>query len=144
MLFVGIDALPGKEYGVEQVITGVLDATFIYPTGGDKVIQIAMDILEKRPFERDTKLSTALVDKTNARVMQLQTDHITEQDGKIERLNNQIDDYLSRYSAQTMFLYACLIILVLFATLLAIIVRAYWTKNRMNMELSRQKQKLEE
>ena len=144
MLFVGIDALPGKEYGVEQVIGGVLDATFIYPTGGDKVVQVAMDILEKRPFERDNKLSTALVDKTNARVMQLQTDHITEQDGKIERLNNQIDEYLSRYSAQTMFLYACLIILLLFATLLAIIVRAYWMKNRMNLELSRQKKKLEE
>ena len=144
MLFVGIDALPGKEYGVEQIINGVLDATFIYPTGGDKVVQVAMDILEKRPYERDTKLSTALVDKTNARVMQLQTDHITEQDGKIERLNNQVDEYWSRYSAQTMFLYACLIILLLFAALLAIIVRAYWTKNRMNMELSRQKKKLEE
>ena len=144
MLFVGIDALPGKEYGVEQIINGVLDATFIYPTGGDKVVQVAMDILEKRPYERDTKLSTALVDKTNAWVMQLQTDHITEQDGKIERLNNQVNEYLSRYSAQTMFLYACLIILLLFAALLAIIVRAYWTKNRMNMELSRQKKKLEE
>lgn len=144
MLFVGIDALPGKEYGVEQIINGVLDATFIYPTGGDKIVQMAMDILEKRPYERDTKLSTALVDKTNARVMQLQTDHITEQDGKIERLNNQVNEYLSRYSAQTMFLYACLIILLLFAALLAIIVRAYWTKNRMNMELSRQKKKLEE
>ena len=144
MLFVGIDALPGKEYGVEQIINGVLDATFIYPTGGDKVVQVAMDILEKRPYERDTKLSTALVDKTNARVMQLQTDHITEQDGKIERLNNQVNEYLSRYSAQTMFLYACLIILLLFAALLSIIVRAYWTKNRMNMELSRQKKKLEE
>ena len=144
MLFVGIDALPGKEYGVEQIINGVLDATFIYPTGGDKVVQVAMDILEKRPYERDTKLSTALVDKTNARVMQLQTDHIAEQDGKIERLNNQVNEYLSRYSAQTMFLYACLIILLLFAALLAIIVRAYWTKNRMNMELSRQKKKLEE
>lgn len=144
MLFVGIDALPGKEYGVEQIINGVLDATFIYPTGGDKVVQVAMDILEKRPYERDTKLSTALVDKTNAQVMQLQTDHITEQDGKIERLNNQVNEYLSRYSAQTMFLYACLIILLLFAALLAIIVRAYWTKNRMNMELSRQKKKLEE
>lgn len=143
-MFVGIDALPGKEYGVEQIINGVLDATFIYPTGGDKVVQVAMDILEKRPYERDTKLSTALVDKTNARVMQLQTDHITEQDGKIERLNNQVNEYLSRYSAQTMFLYACLIILLLFAALLAIIVRAYWTKNRMNMELSRQKKKLEE
>lgn len=44
MLFVGIDALPGKGYGVEQVLEGVLDATFIYPTGGDKVMQVAMDI----------------------------------------------------------------------------------------------------
>ena len=144
MLFVGIDALPGKEYGVEQIINGVLDATFIYPTGGDKVVQVAMDILEKRPYERDTKLSTALVDKTNARVMQLQTDHITEQEAKKKPLKNQENEYLSRYSAQTMFLYACLIILLLFAALLAIIVRAYWTKNRMNMELSRQKKKLEE
>lgn len=142
--FVGIDALPGRGYGVDQVMSGVLDATFIYPTGGDKVIQVAMDILEKRPFERETKLSTALVDKTNARVMQLQTDHIAEQDEKIERLNNRIDEYLSRYSAQTMFLYACLVILLLFAALLAMIVRAYWTKNRMNAELSRQKRQLEE
>lgn len=144
MLFVGIDALPGRGYGVDQVAAGVLEATFIYPTAGDKVMQVAMNILENRPFDRDTGLSTALVDKTNARIMQLQTGHIAELDGKIERLNNQIDDYLSRYSVQTMFLYACLVILVLFAALLGIIVRAYWTKNRMNVELSDQKKKLEE
>ena len=144
MLFVGVDALPGKDYGLEQVISGVLDATFIYPTGGDKVMQIAMNILEKRPFEKENILSTALVDKTNARVMQLQTDHILEQDGKIEKLNGQIDEFWSRYSAQSMFLYACLVILILFAALLGIIVRAYWMKNRMNAELSSQKKKLEE
>lgn len=142
--FVGVDALPGNDYGLDQVMKGVLDATFIYPTGGDKVMQLAMNILEKKPFERENTLSTALVDKTNARVMLLQTDHIAEQDGKIERLNTQIDDFWLRYSAQTMFLYACLIILVLFAALLAIIVRAYWTKNRLNQELSSQKQQLEE
>ena len=107
-------------------------------------MQIAMNILEKRPFEKENILSTALVDKTNARVMQLQTDHILEQDGKIEKLNGQIDEFWSRYSAQTMFLYACLVILILFAALLGIIVRAYWMKNRMNAELSSQKKKLEE
>lgn len=142
--FVGVDALPGKDYGLDQVIKGVLDATFIYPTGGDKVMQVAMNILEGRSYEKVNLLSTALVDKTNARVMQLQTDHISEQDGKIEWLNGQIDEFWSRYSAQTMFLYACLVILVLFAALLALIIRAYWTKNRMNTELSCQKQKLEE
>lgn len=41
-------------------------------------------------------------------------------------------------------LYACLVILILFAALLGIIVRAYWMKNRMNAELSSQKKKLEE
>ncbi len=144
MLFVGIDALPGEGYGVEKVVEGVLDATFIYPTGGEKVMQTAMNILEGKPYERETKLSTTLVNKTNARVMQLQTDHIFERDEKIERLNAKIDVYLSRYSAQTMFLYASLIILILLAALMAIIIREYWTKNRMNLELSRQKQQLEE
>ncbi len=144
MLFVGIDALPGEGYGVEKVVEGVLDATFIYPTGGEKVMQTAMNILEGKHYERDTKLSTALVNKTNARVMQLQTDHIFEQDDKIERLNDKIDVYLSRYSAQTMFLYASLVILALLAALMAIIIREYWTKNRMNLELSSQKQQLEE
>ena len=35
--------------------------------------------------------------------MQLQTDHIAEQDGKIERLNNQVDEYWSRYSPKPCF-----------------------------------------
>ena len=36
--FIGTDALPGKDLGVELVLSGKLDATFIYPTGGDKVM----------------------------------------------------------------------------------------------------------
>ena len=38
MLFVGVDALPGEGRGVDMVADGELDATFIYPTGGDKVV----------------------------------------------------------------------------------------------------------
>lgn len=143
MLFVGIDALPGKGNGVEQVLNGQLDATFIYPTQGDKVLQLAINILENRPFNRETVMHTALVDSTNARIMQLQTSHITELDKKIELLNTRIDTYLSRYSAQTLFLYACLAILLLLAALLTLIIRAYWTKKRMNEELAFQKQQLE-
>lgn len=47
MIFVGIDALPGKGNGLEMVLDSVLNATFIYPTNGDKVMQLAMNILEK-------------------------------------------------------------------------------------------------
>ena len=41
--FVGIDALPHE--GLQYVRQGILDATFLYPTGGDKAIEIALAIL---------------------------------------------------------------------------------------------------
>ena len=144
MLFVGGDALSGEGLGVESVADGTLDATFIYPTGGDRVVQVAMDILEKRSFPRETLLSTALVNRQNARIMQMQTLHISTLDAKIEKLNGQLDAFLSRYSAQRMFLYACIVIIALVGALLFFVVRAFWTKNRLNTELSRQKQQLEE
>ena len=144
ILFVGVDALPGKGMGVEMVANGILDATFIYPTGGDRVIQLAMDILEGRNYPHETLLSTALVNRQNARIMQMQTTHITTLDEKIEKLNNQLDAFLLRYSAQQMFLYACIVILILVGILLVFVIRAFWTKNRLNAELSKQKQQLEE
>lgn len=139
--FVGVDAVAG---GVESVAEGKLDATFIYPTGGDKVIQVAMAILRGEPYQRENILSTALVNRANARVMQMQMKHILTLDQKIELLNHQLDDYFLRYSAQTMFLYACVVILILAGFLFFFLVRAFWVKNRMNTELSTQKQQLEQ
>lgn len=68
--------------GVESVMEGKLDATFIYPTGGDKAIEVASAILHKRPYERENILSTDLVTKDNARIMQMQTEHIANLDKK--------------------------------------------------------------
>ena len=143
MLFIGVDALPGKGLGLEMVVNGILDATFIYTTGGDRVMQVAMDILENRTYPRETLLSTALINHQNARIMQMQTRHVGELDEKIQKLNNQLDTYLLRYSSQRMFLYACIIILILVGVLLVFVLRAFWTKNRLNTELSNQKQQLE-
>lgn len=143
ILFVGIDAVAGKGFGIESVAGGEMDATFIYPTGGDNVVQTAMAILQGKPYDKEINLSTALVDKSNARIMQMQTEHISQLDYKIELLNGQLDAYFMRYSAQRMFLYACILILVLTATLLVFVVRAFWIKNRMNTELSKQKAQLE-
>lgn len=139
--FVGVDAVTD---GVESVVGGRLDATFIYPTGGDKVMQVAMAILRGEPYQRENILSTALVNRANARVMQMQMKHILTLDQKIELLNRQLDDYFLRYSAQKMFLYACVVILVLAGFLFFFLVRAFWVKNRLNTELSSQKQQLEQ
>lgn len=143
IVFIGVDAVAGKGYGVESVAKGELSATFIYPTGGDKVIQVAMSILKGQKYERENYLSTAAVNQENARIMQMQTEHIFSLDHKIELLHSRLDDYFLRYSAQKMFLYACVVILVLVGFLMFFLVRAFWMKNRMNTELSAQKKQLE-
>lgn len=144
MLFVGIDALPGKGNGLELVLDSVLNATFIYPTNGDKVMQLAMNILEKKPYPRETVMNTAVVDHTNAYVMQLQTTHISELDQKIETLNGRIGGYLSRVATQQVVMYGGLVILLLVAGLLLVVYKSLRSKNRLNRELSEQKKQLEE
>ena len=144
IVFVGIDALPGKGNGVELVLDSVLDATFIYPTNGDKVLEMAMNILEKKPFARETTMETAIVDPINAPVMKLQTAHIAELDKKIETLNGRISGYLSRYANQQVVLYGSLLVLLLVAGLLLVAYKALRVKNRLNIELSKQKKQLEE
>lgn len=144
MRFIGTDALSGEGYGVEQVLKGELDATFIYPTGGDRVIQIAMDILNKRDFPRETILNTSAVDSTNAQIMQMQTTHIATLDGKIETLNGKMNHYLDRYATQQVVLFGSLLVLLLVVGLLVAVYLSLRTKNCLNRELSRQKEKLEE
>ena len=136
--------MPGEGYGVEQVLNGQLDATFIYPTGGDRVIQMAMDILNKRDFPRETILSTSVVDATNAQIMQMQTSHIATLDEKIETMNGKMSQFLDRYATQQVILYGSLLVLLLVIGLLVAVYLSLRTKNRLNRELSRQKEKLEE
>lgn len=79
---------------------GVLTATFVYPTGGDKVIQTAMRILRHEPFKRDTRLHSAVINATTARLFRIQSDQVHESEQRIDQLGTQMDKFLSRYSMQ--------------------------------------------
>ncbi len=142
--FIGIDALPGAENGVESILAGHLDASFIYPTAGDKVMQMAMKILNGQPVPRETTLSTSVVDGTNANIMQMQTAHILSLDDKLKRLNGKMVQFLSSYATQQLILMGSLFALLLVAGLLIAVYKSLRTKNRLNMELFLQKEQLEE
>lgn len=44
--FIGIDGLPGSDGGAQLVADGILQATFIYPTGGREAVEYAISLLE--------------------------------------------------------------------------------------------------
>jgi len=137
-VLLGIDALPGTEGGIQKVISGILDATFIYPTGGEKAIQTAVQILNNEPFERDNILYTAVVDRTNARVLKLQTDQIIQHQNRISLLNSVLNQNLARYSSQRILLFGLFLILFLISVLLVLLIRAYSSKNKSNKILESQ------
>jgi ribose transport system substrate-binding protein len=63
MKFIGIDALPHE--GVEYVKKGMLDATFLYPTGGAEAVDTALKILKGEKVDKEITLGTKLFTKDN-------------------------------------------------------------------------------
>jgi len=63
MLFVGIDALPHE--GQQYVKQEILDATFLYPTGGAEAIDMALAILRGEEVPKHVVLGTRLFTREN-------------------------------------------------------------------------------
>lgn len=143
VLIVGVDALPGPNMGAQWVKDKKLDASFIYPTRGDLVMETALKILRKEPYSKNIILPTALVDASNANILLMQAREIDTQTEKMMRLNELVDKFWDRYSIQKMFLIACIIIIVLFIILLTVGLRSYHAKVRTAELLARQTKELE-
>lgn len=143
VLIVGVDALPGPNMGAQWVKDKKLDASFIYPTRGDLVMETALKILRKEPYSKNIILPTALVDASNANILLMQAREIDTQTEKMMRLNELVDKFWDRYSIQKMLLIACIIIIVLFIILLTVGLRSYHAKVRTAELLARQTKELE-
>ncbi|MBQ9286575.1 MAG: substrate-binding domain-containing protein [Bacteroidaceae bacterium] len=118
-LFCGIDGLPGIDGGILQVRDSLLTASYIYPTRGDLLLQLALDILEGRPYEKETMLTSALVTKENANVLYLEGEEVVRRSQRLERLQEMASGYLEQLSAQrTLMALACGLVVLLFIALL--------------------------
>lgn len=122
--YVGTDALPSKGGGIEAVHNGKLLASYIYPTRGDMVMQLAMRILKKQPFHRDNYLKGALVTKDNAKVLLLQNEEMMKQRSRLSDLNSKVDIYFAQYNHQKIYM---LLGGVIIALLIGLIVYIYRT-----------------
>ena len=139
MLFVGIDALPGKGGGIELVRDGVLDASYIYPTRGDIVMQQALNILEGRPYGRDYYMKAALVTKDNAETMLMQAEEMSHISGRLEKLHGRVDFFFTQYSHQKVYFLLCIIILLLVILAFAAFYRMVMVRRRMEHEAAEAK-----
>ena len=146
--FCGIDAMPQNGGGMRLVTDGTLFASYIYPTRGDEVIQLAMNILTKKKYNRENQLSSALVTRDNARVLLMQNDETVRQQDHLTTLRSRIDQAASDFNTQRIYLLVLLVFVVLLIVACAFAIRAYVAKARINRQLhdsmSKQKAMTEE
>ena len=133
--FFGVDALP--DAGLQEVIDGVLTASYLYPTRGDRVMELAMNILNGAPYQRENLLESALVDSRNAGILQLQEAEVANQRANVENINARLDTFLMQYNTQRLIMW---LVIGFSLLLIAIAAQTYWSYIKMR-ELQR---KLEE
>lgn len=136
-LFCGIDGLPGKDGGIQLVRDSILEASYIYPTHGDRLIQLAVDILDGKPFEKETLLMSALVTHDNANVLLMQSEEVMRQTAYLEQLHEQADSYLQKLDAQRMTTWLSVGMIVLLLLLLISIYYYFLQKTRLSQERTR-------
>ncbi len=146
---IGVDGLPGANGGIDLVDRGILKATILYPTGGKEAIQTAVNILEHKPFQKETELYTSIIDSSNVRMMYLQSQKILSQQDDIQRQQDMLAEQIKVYNNQRTFndiltLALCLVFILGTSAFFS------WRKNKritkrlqlQNEEISRQSKQL--
>jgi len=140
--FVGVDGLAGPGAGIEFVSDKILNATVLYPTGGEEAIQTALRILNKEPFEKQNILQTLVIDSTNVRLMTLQTDKINSQQKDIERQNEMLGQQVKIYNSQRSLLDATIIALALIFILGGFSFFSWRNNKKINLQLAAQNKEI--
>ena len=108
--FIGVDAI----VGVDAVIDGRLEASFLYPPGGDFVIETAMKLLRGENVEKNYTLKSSIVDSTNAETIKSQSDQMLDYQSRINDQKRELDSLNAGYkSVRIVLILMILLVLVL-------------------------------
>ena len=142
-LFVGADGFGAPGLGIEAVVKGKLDATAIYPTEGDVIIQTALKILKGEKYDRRTLLQSYLVSTSQEATLLISMDRaLTAEVKRVERMHSRAILYLQESQKERVMLYVSLAVLALICGLCVALYRMNLLRRKSNKKLYEQQNKL--
>lgn len=135
--YTGVDGMATEGGGLELVRDGIFEASYLYPTKGDEVIELAMKILKHQPYERDNYLSTSIITQANAALTLMEARDAERQARNLKALHKQVDQYLSDYNSQKVMLIGLCLFLFVCLAAAALIFRGYLIKVKLNETLAK-------
>ena len=115
MLIVGIDGLPGEWEGVDRVKRGQFAASYVYPTQGEKIMELAMNVLQGKPYKKDNVMKSFLATSENCDAVALQYQDLEVKMKNLDQISDTLDSYSEVSRIQKwMLLIAFIVVLILF------------------------------
>ena len=124
----GIDGMPDE--GLDYVQFGHQLASYVYPTGGEEIIRLALNILTGKPYERENKLDGILVVRENVWSIATTTKELMRQNENLVTIQDKLEDYLGLYNTQHKALIASIVLIILLVIAVLAIWRAYVLSQR--------------
>lgn len=134
--FIGVDGLNSPDGGIDLVKQKVLDASILYPTGGNEAIKTALDIIRNKQVNKYIPLETTVIDLSNAEIMENQFSKITNQQKVIENQSIAIKKQISRFESQQNLLITSGILSFLLLLLLGYSLNSFFVIRRTNRVLA--------
>jgi AraC-like DNA-binding protein len=134
----GIDGMPGE--GLEYVKLGHQIGTYYYPTHGEKIIRLALDILTKRPYERENPLLGFVVTPDNVDLVITEASELMKQNDDLVTIHDKLEDSMVLYDTQRKVLIGSFVTIAVLILAIIMILFALWLtkkniRKRQNMNV---------
>lgn len=139
---IGIDGLSVPGGGLDYIGKGKMDASFIYPTGGDKIIDVAYNILKGLPYEKENILNSGVIDRSNYTTYKLQSEQIAQRQRSLDQLSSLLNNNLFLFKQQRTITWILVCFVFLFVILLAILMKVNKSNRWLNRKLQAQNEEI--
>lgn len=138
VMLLGIDGMPDE--GIRYVRQGKLDGTYVYPTHGEEIVRLALDILTDQQFERDNSMRGLMVTPENVELVNLNSRELMKQNHDLITIHEKLEESLVQYDTQHKILLGSLVAIALLIVAVMLAIRA-WLQTRRTI---RQRQTMNE
>ena len=97
---IGVDGLAGPGNGLQLVAGGALQATLLYPPGGEQAIRTALRVLRHEPYEKENVLGTMVIDSANVGAVRAQAEQLATQRQDLAQQQQRLLAEQRRYATQ--------------------------------------------
>lgn len=137
LMIVGIDGLPGKNEGVDRVLKGEFAASYVYPTKGDEIMQLAMDILDGKPYKKNNYMQSFLATPDNSMAIALQYEELEAKLKDMDNISSSLDDYAHITHVQRWMIIVGIIVVLILLGIIYYIYKVYRRKLAQRKEVTR-------